>query len=468
MPNLRLNELLWVAYRRRWWLILPALAGLSAGFAASKLLPPVYRASTLIMTEPQRQSSEYVKNTVTTTLQERLKSVEQQIVNRENLLELITTLDLYPEVRAQQSLEAAVEKARRAINVQMLGQTFRIYFSGADPELVARAANALSDQIIRDTLQARERQAQTTSSFLEAELGDTRRRLEEQEARIAEFKQGHMGQLPEQREAILRSLEQLQTTLRINLDAVEKAELKTLILQQSAPAPAAGQPLGAAQRLELLRQELADLLARYTELHPDVIRTREAVRRLELEVAAAPSPPPAAVAATGSELTAVEQQVRLLNVERGRLLAEIANLQGRLENIPRLEQQLLGLTRDYDNIQSSYQSLLAKRIDARLSENLEKRRQDEQFIILEKAIPPNRKHAPNTLLLLAAGLVAGVFAGVGMVAVREQTDQTYGDVASVRRDFPAVPILATVPLLGSDVKLGRGYYPDYYPERTRR
>lgn len=476
MSSPRLSELLWVAYRRRWWLILPALIGLAGGYTASRLLPPAYRASTLIMAEQQRPSNEYVKNTVTTTLQDRLKSIEQQIVNRENLVELITTLDLYPEIRRQASLEAAVERARRDITIQMLGQnTFRIHYRGGQPALVARAANTLADQIIRDTLEARERQARTTSSFLETELDDMRRRLEEQENRIALFKQAHMGQLPEQREAILRSLEQLQTSLRINFDAMDKAELRKLILQREAaqapPAAVAPAPVPIAERVQKLREELADLRSRYTELHPDVVRAQEALRRLEAEAAAAPPPPrPAATVdpVVKAEVAAVDQQMAMLQIERRRILGDIGTLQARLENIPRLEQELQSLTRDYDNIQSSYQSLLGKRIDARLAENLEKRRQDEQFTVLEKAVAPSAPYSPNLLLLLTGGLLVGAFAGVGLVVLREQTDQTYSDAEMLRKDFPAVPLLATVPLLGTDVKLGRGYYPDYYPERSVR
>jgi len=114
-----------------------------------------------------------------------------------------------------------------------------------------------------------------------------------------------------------------------------------------------------------------------------------------------------------------------------------------------VEQELLSLSRDYDNIKKSYDELLTKRIEARLAENLEKSRQGEQFTILEKAVPPADPYAPNPLLFLAGGLVLGTLLGLGAALVREQTQSTYADAESLASAFPAVPILATIPVFTS-------------------
>ncbi|HYH45950.1 MAG TPA: GNVR domain-containing protein, partial [Thermoanaerobaculia bacterium] len=149
-----------------------------------------------------------------------------------------------------------------------------------------------------------------------------------------------------------------------------------------------------------------------------------------------------------AQLDAIDLEIRGLHAENARILSEISSYQGRLENVPRVEQQLLSLTRDYENIRSSYESLLAKRIDANLAENLEQTRQSEQFTILEKAMPPTQPIEPNQLLLLAAGLLGGALLGAVLALLREQTDPTYGDVEHFREAFPGVSVLATIPRLG--------------------
>jgi uncharacterized protein involved in exopolysaccharide biosynthesis len=221
-------------------------------------------------------------------------------------------------------------------------------------------------------------------------------------------------------------------------------------------------------RLEQLRGELAELRARYTDRHPDVIRAQAEIEQLEKMEREKPRrrEKPAATGAMASaaspdddgddapridptlkaELASVDLEIRSLKGERERILGEIAAVQARLENVPRVEQELLSLTRDYDNIRKSYESLLDKRLNARLYENLEKSQQGERFTILERALPPGAPYSPNPFLTLAAGLALGTVLGFLAVLLRERTDPTYSDAESLQEAFPGVPLLATIPV----------------------
>lgn len=465
--NLTFHELARAAWRWRWWFLVPVVLGVAGAFAALQVMPKVYRASTLVMVEPQKVPSDYVKATVTTTMGERLKTIEQQITNRSNLERIVREMNLYPEVRGVVGMDELVQQARRDLSLQVKGDTiFQIFFKGGDPEKIAATANRIAELFIAENLKLRADQAGGTSQFLERELAETKARLEIQEAKIAQFKQLYMGQLPEQRETNLRAVEQLQTKLEINMDAEDKAEQRRLFVQRDivqwqpvAPSLAVPAAPGAPSRLQVVRGELADLLTRYTERHPDVVRKRSEIALLEkqqqeersaIEVGDAPELPAARPAnpVLRAQLDAIDLEIRGLRSERERILAEISQLQGRIEATPRVEQGLLSLTRDYDNIRASYESLLTKRIEARLAENLEKTRQSEQFTILEKAIPPARPVAPDPLLWLGGGLLAGVAAGLALALLREQTDHTYTDAESFQQAFPAVPVLATIPTVG--------------------
>jgi uncharacterized protein involved in exopolysaccharide biosynthesis len=141
----------------------------------------------------------------------------------------------------------------------------------------------------------------------------------------------------------------------------------------------------------------------------------------------------------------VEMEIRSLHGERERILSDITMTQARLESVPRVEQELLSLTRDYDNIKNSYESLLDKRLNARLYENLEKSKQGERFTILERALPPNAPYSPNKLLGLAMGLMAGSLCGLLLALLVERVDPTYVDVKSLQEAFPGLPLLATIP-----------------------
>jgi uncharacterized protein involved in exopolysaccharide biosynthesis len=147
-----------------------------------------------------------------------------------------------------------------------------------------------------------------------------------------------------------------------------------------------------------------------------------------------------------AEVASVDLEIRSLKAERERILSDIARVQGRLENVPRVEQELLSLTRDYENIKNSYESLLDKRLNARLYENLEKSQQGESFTIIERALPPTSPYSPNPLLVLGLGLIAGGLLGLLAALLRERSDHTYPDVESLQQAFPGLPVLATIPV----------------------
>ncbi len=471
MMNLTLSDLLRAVRRRPLWVIVPVVLGLAAAWGALRVMTPIYRASTLVMVEKQKVPSDYVKATVTSGMEERLSTIEQQITNRSNLERIVEEMNLYPELRTVEPIENVVRVARANLTVAKKGDSvFTIYFKDTDPVKAANTANRVAELFILENLKLRENQAQGTSSFLEAELEQTKQKLELQESKIAAFKSQYMGQLPEQRDTNLQAVGQLQDKLEINMDALDKAETRKIILQReiaelSRPipvpqvqVPAAPSGPKAPTRLQQLQSQLAELRSRYTAQHPDVIRLEaeiEQVRKLEsgqeIEVSEAPvMPPPQTYTPRAdprllAQVEAVDMEIRSLHAERARILADIGNTQLRLENVPRVEQQLLSLTRDYDNIQRSYESLLAKRIDAKLAENLEKSRQSEQFNILEKAIPPADPYSPNRLLFLVIGLAGGTLLGMVSAFLRDQTDSTFAEGDALQHAFPGVQVLATIP-----------------------
>jgi polysaccharide chain length determinant protein (PEP-CTERM system associated) len=466
MKNLTLSDLVKSVWRRPVWLLVPIVLGLGAAWGALRVLTPVYRASTLVMVEKQKVPADYVKPTVTLGMEDRLSTIEQQITNRSNLERIVQEMDLYPELRRQGSPEKVIDAARDNLTVAKKGDSvFTIYFKNPDPVKAANTANRVAELFIQENLKLREDQAQGTSTFLESELGQTKARLEQQEAKIAAFKQIHMGELPEQRDTNLQQVGQLQDKLAINMEALDKAETRKIYLQRqiadlsqaaAVPQAAPAAPAGPS-RLEQLQDQLIELRSRYTDRHPDVVRLeaeiaelRKAESRIETSSASPMPPPPAASRvdpALRAQLDAVDMEIRGLQAERARILSDTAQYQARLEDVPRVEQDLLSLTRDYDNIQKSYDSLLAKRIDAHLAENLEKSRQSEQFTILEKAIPPDHPYWPNRLLFFAIGLAGGALVGVAAAFLRDQTDATFAEGDTLQSAFPGVPVLATIPQL---------------------
>src|SRR5262249_42798267 len=236
----------------------------------------------------------------------------------------------------------------------------------------------------------------------------------------------------------------------------------------SEAAAALAQPGGAQQPtpLDRARAELKALTAQFSNKHPDVKAAVAELKRLEAEQpapdASATRTPAAVVAARNNaarinetiiaereRVAGLRSQVQLmaselepLNAERRRVLGDIAALQARIAKLPMREQQLASVTRDYETSKSNYQSLLDKKLGADVAADMERRKQAEQFVMLEPARVPTIPVRPKRILLSAFALVFGLFAGLASAFCAEwKSDHLLGAWELPRN----VRILARVP-----------------------
>lgn len=456
-------DMVWTLWRRRKWMAIVVFA-MAFSTAASLVLalPSLYRATATVLVEQEQVPETFVRSSVSDELKPRLQVVNQQILSRARLQEMIARFDLYPDLRNISS-EAAIERMRRDIQLeikeveQRRGGTatvaFELTYQGWDPQVVAQVTNTLGSHYVRENEHIRERQATRTASFLKAQFAGVQKQLREQEQRITAFKNRHLGNLPEQQMANLSMLERMYSQLRMNSDGQLRAMThRERLLEDMARAGALTpehSPEGMTVRLIQLRRRLAELRTRYTDKYPDVIHVKAEIAALErqqgqsevngerVQVAANMSP------MLSRNFEKIEADLSALKREEAQLRQNIVKYQGRVENTPRLEQELQHLTRDYNTTREMYASLLQRYEDAQLAEMLV-RQKGEQFRVLNLAIPPKTSAGPNRLRLLLMGLVLSLGLAAGSVFLAEQTDTSFHRVDDLR-NFTKVPVLANIP-----------------------
>jgi len=371
---------------------------------------------------------------------------------------LIHEADLYSEYRKSFPMGELVSWARESLSVRVTrGQIVHIVFGSTDPAEASRAANRIAELFIEENLNLREKQAHNTTAFLEVELERTRVLLEEQETSVSEYRLRNAGSLPSQYETNFAAIAQLERQLDLNRTRTEDVELRRFLLKREENHSETGSATPAspqATRLEQLELELQSLKAQFTGKHPDVVRIEAeiaGIRNQETPAASteesAGSSDPRITEDQDVEMATLNVELSGLESERLDLMNEIARYQRRLEATPRVEQELIGLTRDYENLRESYQSLLAKQIEARLSEELERNQQSEQFRILDRASPPSAPSYPNRFIFTAVGLMLGGGVGVGLMMLRNLLDDTFPDEDSLANAFPGVATVIAIPHL---------------------
>jgi succinoglycan biosynthesis transport protein ExoP len=465
-PSVNLDRVVEALGRRKWVALLVFAAVFGAAASVARSLPDIYRATATVLVEQQQVSEAFVTaSAVTAELETRIQTIEQQVMSRTRLTELISRLNLYPEAQRKAPMEALVARLRRDIRLELKGVeqrttgrnetiAFTISYSGRDPGTVATVANALAGLYVEENTRTREGQAAETAAFLKAQLDEVKQQLDAQESRSSTFKLSHIGELPQQVDANLASLERLNTQLRLNgenqiraMDRRERLEKQLVDVESARPAPASviasARPGG---QLDTLRQQLHDLQSHFTDAYPEVIRLRAEIaaieRRAREDDSGNPTPPqgpaprleqaqdPAPRLAQG--IAEVDAELSALKAEELSLRQAITGYEQRVENVPRRQEEFQALSRDYDTTKQRYETLLKRYEEAQLAESLEQGKKMEQFRILDSAMPPRDPAAPDRLRLLIMGFIAALGLAAGAVVAAEKLNTAFHDIDDLR------------------------------------
>jgi succinoglycan biosynthesis transport protein ExoP len=460
-----------IIVRRRWTIMFSIFLCWTVAWTCSWLIPRSYRSEALILVEQQKVPEQYVVPNVTVSLQDRLQSMTQQILSRTRLQATINRFGLYSAKRGLDSVVPAgdaVERMRKDIKIEVVdsaarpGQltAFRIDYSAGSPELAQRVNNELTSLFIEENLKSQQELSESTTAFLQSQLVEARKKLEEQETKVKKFKAEHFGDLPSQAETNVQILSGFQNQLlstQRSLDAAKQQRLYLESLQQqyqSAQANIGGTDThsgntaqGVITELAELRRRLAEARTHLTEEHPDIISLNARIVQveklqgdLEKEKASRPDasksngqidPSVAAEVQRGSttpmmqvqsQLKAVGLEIENYSQHAKELESQIASYRARLNLTPQTEQELADVSRGYEESKANYNSLLQKQNQSQLATNLEQRQQGEQFRVLDPPSTPNKPSAPNHLLLSLAGLAVGIAIGLGLTALLEATN----------------------------------------------
>ncbi len=445
---------------------------LMAGAWFSITLPRVYKASTLILVEPQRVPEAYVRPTVTMRLEDRIRTISQQIMSRTRLKQVIEEFDLYSDLRAKYPTEVVLGTMKKDINLQVKNQrAIELGYMAQDPQVAMRVTSRLASLFIDENLKDREQQARGTSEFLERELERIKRRLETQEQAVKDYKQRYMGELPEQLNANLNQLSRLQEAIQTTDESILAAEQRKLLLQdqlvnrERTEVTVAGDRVVTTNPLQTLLNQLAHYQSRYTDQHPDVIEIKKDIATLTGKLKSQYPEETKSHATTVSgkidpatielknQLADVSGEIARLKAERQRSVKKMSIYQQRVENIPKREQELMSLTRDYNITKENYQSVLDKKIDAQMAENMERRQQGEQFKILDPAELPEKPFKPSWKKIMFLSFILGLGSGVGLAFLLEYADKSFRDQEDME-SFLGIPVLASIPLTHTE----RGLY----------
>ncbi len=469
----------YIAILRRRWVLITVLAvvGAPLAYGVSRLLPNRYKSQTLVLIEQPTVPTDFVKPVITTEINERLASMQEEILSRSRLEPIIHQFGLYSSDVNRVPVEELVARLQKSIQVtpvQPMAETqsqalpgFHIIVTMDNPRTAQEVCSTVTSMFIEENLRLRQQRSQDTTQFLAQQLVDAKAKLDEQDARLAAFKSHYIGSLPDQEQGNLNVLMGLTSQLDAATQALARAQqdksfAESMLAQQVAAWQAAQtgtNPETMDRQLTALQTQLANLQARYTDDYPDVVKTKNEIAALQKKIAESDVPKtagtgkssrtaaePAQIAQLRAQVHTTDQVIAEKTREQEKIQQEIRVYQDRVQSSPVVEQQYKELTRDYQTALDFYNDLLKKRDQSAMAADLERHQEGENFSILDPANLPDKPSFPNHPLFALGGFAGGLGLGIGLAFFLESRDTSFRTERDVEIAL-RLPVLAIVPAI---------------------
>lgn len=492
MQALTQEDLIRIPLKRKWWILLSIVVGMSLAFGAWTIFPKSYKSTVIITIDSPKVSKDYVKglggqegrgyeDPETVAMQQLVLSLTNESV----LVPILEDLKPYPDM-VDEAKELLMKRLRMAITIGKPrdGVGIGISYRHSDPYMAQAVVALLVVKLQEDNVKRREGLIGTTTQFLSSELNRIKIELELKEQAISDYKKAHIGELPDQMEANLRTLDRLQADFTTSSESLNKARERLTALEKAiaefsdldptdvVPFERSGR-MGdfrgrdlAGAKLEELKQKLNELLGIYKDSYPDVVHLREEIRRLESEPRSIDSDQPVVDEMAGGrrdnggkvvrkrtdpflreqtkERNELKSEIEFLKAKQANIARQIKELEAHVQRTPATEQRLAVLVRDYENLQKGYQSLLDKRTNARMVETYESRQFGEQYRIIESANFPSGEEPPALIHFMLAGFVVGCAVGLGGAIGLELLKPGFRRPEEIE-SYLGLPVIASIP-----------------------
>ena len=434
-----------------------------SGLFVAMTLPPVYRSQMRLIVESAQIPGELAQSTVTVSANEQLQLFETRLLTRDNLLDVANRLNV---LKDQKSLnpDQIVQAMRAATSVRSStgrnqATVMTLSFESPNPAMTARVLDQYLTFLLSEDAEYRAQRAGQTQQFFQQEVDRLAGELNQQSAKILEFKGKNADALPEGLDYRRQLLLDLQDRIAlIDRELSGLREQKDRLTQVFEATGRVGAGSGAqltpeAQRLVQLKAQLADLEAVYAPGSPKVVTLRNRITQLEANLAAAQGQTSTASADPAKamfdlQMSEIEGKIDQLTAERERQQAQADTTQAQLAATPANAISLASLERDYENIQRQYNTAVDRLSKASTGERIETLSRGQRISVVEQPSVPNDPVKPNRKKIAAMAIAAGLGAGAALVLALDFLSGTIKRSADMVRGLDITPMV-TIPNMRS-------------------
>jgi polysaccharide chain length determinant protein (PEP-CTERM system associated) len=471
-----LQVLLSGAWRQRYLIVMPMLFLPVLGGIAGHLAPKTYETKMTILIQESGKLNPFLEDlAVKTNLKDRMPALSSLLTSRYVMQSVASDLGLIRPDSKDKLIDDVVADLSAAVTVQLTGQELvELRYKAQTPVDIDKVLMRIGERFMERVEAPEDSSMRNSVSFLDKELAEARKRLEDAEGAVAEYRAKNAESLPDQRAGNLARLATLRDSLaehEVKLSGAQ-TDFDTTRARLSQTDPVIGR---LEQDIVTTRGDLAVLRSRYTDEHSKVQAALRKLERLEDErarlVASGQQAAPAdvdrmwnmaAVArkeGDGSQpllvsqvamLEAARTQLQEVQSETENLRRSVAELSASVEASGAVERELdkrqRSVTEALDLVES-----LQKRFDmAKVTGELSRFQAPDRIKVIDKPVVPKKPMKPLTILFAVGGLVGGLFLGAGLAVLLELSDTTVRSMRQMEK-LTGVPVLGRLAVAEGEV-----------------
>ncbi len=384
--------------RHKGWVFGPFLLTLVISVVGAFLWPNSYDSRAVIIIHPQQVPENMVQSSINQDLASRLDAMSAQIRSHGVLTTIIQNRDLYKRERLRMPMEDVVDLMNKKITIQPLAASangknmaaFSVQFTYENRLDASKVTQDLVSKFIESNNTTRSSISFETDRFFKDQTEQAAKELKETEDKLAAFRMQFNGRLPDQVEANVRTLQNLESNLlfldnaisrgqsdKLQMDANIRIYKESIAALSREPQVVATQTkserLAQAEReVQNLESNLSQLRQKYGETWPDVITTKRLLdgarqRRDEVAKDETGAAPKEATAQKGLSPQA-EREIREVqgNIERleSSIAAKQLEIDEAIKNRKHAQDSIVAIQARVDSVplgQGEYDELLRDR-----------------------------------------------------------------------------------------------------------
>ncbi len=460
-------------WRRRWVIMATAWTVSLVGWAYVYFLENRYQAQARVYVDTQSLLRPLLSGmAVQPNTSQQVAMMTRTLASRPNLEKVARMTDLDLRAKTPQQQEALYSGLAAAISLQGSDREnlYTISYQNTSPELAKRVVQSLLTIFTESSLGGARKDISNTQKFIDDQLKAYEAKLLEKEKQLEEFKRRNIGTMPGQGGNFYAKLNETSLALeQAKLELEEASNRKKQLQQQlddqeevlSMPMPGGTVSSALDGRIAALQTQVDNLRLRYTDLHPEITRTKQLIARLQdqkkQEEEAIKAQPKGAIKAQNPVYQQLSIAIAEADANMASLKTRVAQIQNKrnelsrsVDRVPLIENEFTQMMRDYEVYRGNYASMLAKRETAALSGEVESKTDVVEFRVIDPPRVPSKPAWPNRPLLVAAVPLGGIGLGLALAFLLTQLRPS---VESRRQllDLTSYPLLGTVSMIETDV-----------------